>query len=135
MVLKKYHIIMATETTGTKKLENRNEKPIRVLAFLEAKKGQGKNLMDVVLEVVEPTRKEEGNLSYIPHYAVDNPDRILFDELWASQEDLDNHFKQPYMKELFPKMDPFLSRPVLLEKYLEVPVNKSTEGKEAVSDA
>ncbi len=124
---------MATETTGTKKLGNRDEKPIRVLAFLEAKKGQGKNLMDVVLEVVGPTRKEEGNIFYVPHYAVDNPDRILFDELWASQEDLDNHFKQPYMKELFPKMDPFLSKPVLLEKYLEVPVKKSTEEKETVS--
>jgi len=125
---------MATETTGTRKLDNRNKRPIRVLAFLEAKKGQGRNLMDVVLEVVEPTRKEEGNLSYIPHYAVDDPDRILFDELWASQEDLDNHLKQPYMKELFPKMDPFLSKPVLLEKYLEVPVEKSTGEKWTVSD-
>jgi quinol monooxygenase YgiN len=123
---------MATGTTDTEKIENRNGKPIRVLAFLEAKKGQGKNLMDVVLEVVEPTRKEKGNLCYIPHYAMDNPDRILFDELWASQEDLDNHFNQPYMKELFPKMNPFLSKPVLLEKYLEVSIKNSAVEKKTM---
>ena len=64
------------ETTDVKKFQNRPVVTIRTLALLEAKNGRGKELMDILLKLVEPTRNEEGNIAYVPHYNIDNPDFI-----------------------------------------------------------
>ena len=76
------------------KFKNRTEKSIRDLAFVKAKKDHGQQLMNILLTVLEPTRKEEGNIAFVPHFSVDNPDEILFDEIWIDKEGIDDHFKQ-----------------------------------------
>jgi hypothetical protein len=53
------------ETTGIMKFQNRTDKSIRLLAFLEAKEGHGKELKEILLEVVEPTRREPANIAYV----------------------------------------------------------------------
>jgi quinol monooxygenase YgiN len=88
--------------------------------LLEAKEGQGKNLMDILLELVLPTREEDGNIAYVPHFSADNPDKILFDELWIDKNALDNHFKQPHMRDLLEKIDHLLTKPLVLETYKEI---------------
>ena len=65
------------ETTGIMKFQNRTDKSIRLLAFLEAKEGHGKELKEILLEVVEPTRREPGNIAYVLHRSNDNPDELL----------------------------------------------------------
>jgi quinol monooxygenase YgiN len=114
---------MVVQTTDMTKLQNRTDKSVRYLAFLEAKKGSGKELMDILLTLVEPTRKEEGNIAYIPHYSLDNPDEIMFDEIWVDREAIDNHFKQPHMKDLSTRIEYLLAKPVELKAYSEVKVD------------
>ena len=46
-----------------------------------AKEGHGKELKEILLEVVEPTRREPGNIAYVLHRSNDNPDELLFDEI------------------------------------------------------
>jgi quinol monooxygenase YgiN len=118
-------LISIIETTDLAKFKNRTENSIRYLAFVEAKKGHGQQLMNILLTLVEPTRKEEGNIAFVPHFSIDNPDEILFDEIWIDKEGIDNHFKQPHMKDLFPKIEHLLARPVLLKAYREVKVSDS----------
>jgi quinol monooxygenase YgiN len=108
------------ETTDVKKFQNRPIGTIRTLALLEAKKGRGKELMDILLELVEPSRNEEGNIAYVPHFNIDNPDKILFDEIWMSKVDLDSHFKLPHMVGLLEKISYLLAKPLVLESYEEV---------------
>jgi quinol monooxygenase YgiN len=112
------------ETIDLAKFKNRTEKSIRHLAFVEAKKDHGQELMNILFNtIVEPTRREEGNIAFVPHFSVDNPDEILFDEIWINKESINNHFKQSYMKDLFPKIEHLLAKPVVLKAYREVKVS------------
>ncbi len=107
------------ETTDVKKFQWNVHGTIRTLALLEAKKGRGEELMDILLKLVEPTRNEEGNIAYVPHYNIDNPEKILFDEIWMSKVDLDSHFKLPYMMGLLEKISYLLAKPLVLENNLK----------------
>lgn len=108
------------ETTDLTKFQNRPWTKVRTLALLEAKQGKRKQLLEILLGLVEPTQKEKGNIAYVPHYSIDNPDKILYDELWMSKEDLDIHFEQPHMKDLLGKIEGLLAKPLTLETFHEV---------------
>jgi quinol monooxygenase YgiN len=56
-------------------------------------------------------------------FSINNPDKILFVEIWIDKESIDNHFKQPYMKDLFPKIEHLLAKPITLKAYREVKVS------------
>ncbi|HZC49539.1 MAG TPA: antibiotic biosynthesis monooxygenase [Nitrososphaeraceae archaeon] len=42
--------------------------------------------------IVEPTWREEGNIAFVSHFSVDNPDEILFDEIWIDKESINKSF-------------------------------------------
>lgn len=111
---------MPMETIDIVKLQRRNEKSLRVLAFMNAKEGKGQELMNYVLEVVEPTRREDGNIAYVPHFSSNSTDEIMFDEIWESSEAFDKHHQQDYMKNLFPKIESLLDKPLEIRFYTEV---------------
>ena len=113
---------MVLETTNLAKFENRSRKALRLLAFMEAKKGHGQELMNILLTLVKPTLEEDGNIAYVPHFSFDSPDEILFDELWSDKEAIDNHLRQPYMKDLLPKIHHLLAKSLVLKTYSEVKV-------------
>jgi quinol monooxygenase YgiN len=73
--------------------------------------------------LVKPTLAEDGSIAYVPLFSIDNPDEILFDELWSDKEAIDNHLKQPYRKDLLPKIQHLLAKPLVLRVYSEVKVN------------
>jgi quinol monooxygenase YgiN len=79
--------------------------------------------LNILLTLVKPTLAEDGSIAYVPHFSIDNPDEILFDELWSDKEAIDNHLKQPYMKDLLPKIQHLLAKPLVLRVYSEVKVN------------
>ena len=90
---------------------------------MEAKKGHGQELMRILLTLVKPTLEEDGNIAYVPHFSFDSPDEILFDELWSDKEAIDNHLRQPYMKDLLPKIQHLLTKHIVLKTYSEVKVS------------
>ncbi len=102
------------ETTHILKLQQRTEKSIRILAFIKAKKGRRKELLEILLKLVEPTLKEEGNISYVPHLSSENPDEILFDEIWMDNISLKEHFKKQYMINLLPDIEHLIAEPIIL---------------------
>jgi quinol monooxygenase YgiN len=95
-------------------------KSIRVLAFMEAKEGKGQELVNHVLSVIGPTRKEEGNIAYVLCISLDNSNQILVDEIWTSKEALDNHFNTIHMKNGLSKIEPILAKPLEIKIYKEV---------------
>ena len=111
---------MVIETTDINKFQNRGEKSIRVLAFIEANKGQGGELISHILTIVEPSRKEEGNIAFVPHVSIDKPDQIVVDEIWTDKEALDNHFNQQHIKDILPRIQPLLAKPLDVRIYSEV---------------
>lgn len=108
------------ETTDIDKFKKRTRDAIRVLAFFKAKKGRGAELEKVLLSLVEPTRSEEGNISYVLHRHAGDPDSLMFDEIWTGKAGLDEHMKKPYLVSLHEKIDHLIEEPPRIEIYSEV---------------
>jgi quinol monooxygenase YgiN len=53
---------------------------------------------------------------------MDNPDELMFDELWVDQQSLKAHLKQPYIIAAVKEMTSILANPVDVElrKYSEI---------------
>lgn len=71
---------------------------IILVAELKAKEGEEQVVMEALVAMVEPTRKEEGCLCYNLHQSKKDKTQFMFYEQWASQAALDAHGKTPHMK-------------------------------------
>lgn len=80
------------------------EEQLTVVAFLRAKEGKSEELGRRLSAVVEPTRREPGNLNYDLHRSCDDPNLWVLYENWASAAALDAHFETPYLKDLFGRL-------------------------------
>jgi quinol monooxygenase YgiN len=108
------------DTTDIEKFERRGDNAIRLIAIHSAKKGLGDQLQDILVKVIVPTRKEEGNIAYVLHRSMDNPDELMFDEIWVDKESLETHLTQPYITSAVDQMASILAKPVELRTYSEV---------------
>lgn len=73
---------------------------IVVVALLKIKPGQSDDAIEAFRPVIENTHRERGCLAYALHRDQSDPDMIVLIEKWASREDLDTHFMQPYMADM-----------------------------------
>ena len=77
---------------------------IILTAMVKAKPGQEEAVKEVLLGLVEPTRKETGCLCYNLHQSKSDKTQFMFYEQWASKEAIDAHGKTPHMKALGGKL-------------------------------
>ena len=77
---------------------------IILTATVKAKLGQEAALKEVLVALVEPTRKEPGCLCYNLHQSKSDQTEFMFYEQWASKEAIDAHGKTPHMKALGGKL-------------------------------
>jgi quinol monooxygenase YgiN len=70
---------------------------LRVVALLRAKPGSEDALGDALKGLVEPTRAEEGCLSYDLFTSNVDPTTFVTIEEWRSQADLDAHMQTPHI--------------------------------------
>jgi quinol monooxygenase YgiN len=75
-----------------------NAKSLIVVAQMKAKPGKEAEVRKELLSLLEPSRKDEGCLSYNLHQAVENPALFLFYENWASKAHLERHLQQPALQ-------------------------------------
>ncbi len=84
---------------------------IVVVALLKIKPGQSEGAIEAFRPVIENTHRERGCLAYALHRDRGDPDTIVLIEKWASQEDLDAHFVQPYMADMGDLASKLLAEP------------------------
>jgi len=77
-----------------KKMSN---KSLNVVAIAETSADKAEELKSVCLGLIEPTRKEEGCISYDLYQDITNPGKFTFIENWESKEHLDIHLKTPHL--------------------------------------
>jgi quinol monooxygenase YgiN len=77
---------------------------ILLTAMIKAKGGQEEAVKEVLLSLVEPTRKEPGCLCYNLHQSKSDKTQFMFYEQWASKAALDAHGQTPHMKALGEKL-------------------------------
>jgi quinol monooxygenase YgiN len=108
------------QTADNEKFENRTDTHVRLIAIFNAKKDQGNKLENILVTLLEPTRKENGNIAYMLHRSLNNPDEFMFDELWLNKEALDFHLKQPYIQSALEQIRPILNSSVQVRTYSEI---------------
>jgi quinol monooxygenase YgiN len=65
--------------------------PIRVVAVLTAKAGKEQQVEQVLRACVQPSRAEDGCLSYVLNRCIEQVGRFVFVERWASHEAIARH--------------------------------------------
>ncbi len=71
---------------------------IYIVVVIKTKEGKEEAVLEELWKLIEPTRAEEGNISYNMHRDKKNPQTFVFYEHWRSQEDIDKHLEMPYLK-------------------------------------
>ncbi len=74
-----------------------NENTLQVVALVETSVEKAEELKSICLGLIEPTRKENGCISYELYQDTVNPGKFVFIENWQSQEHLDIHLKTPHL--------------------------------------
>ena len=106
------------KTELNKSLEDNSQ--VRVLAFIEVKEGKRQELLDILIPIIEPSRKEEGNISYFLNYSIDNPNEMVFDEIWSNKAAFDNHYQSSYSQENRNKIRDLLKNPMTIKLFKEI---------------
>jgi len=78
-------------------------KTVRVVARIVAKPDKVEELRSVLLDLVGPTRKETGCISYQLLQNKSDPTDFTFVEEWASDPAIDDHFTTPHVNEALSK--------------------------------
>ena len=93
---------------------------LTVVADLVAKPGKEEELRQVLLGLIEPTRKEEGFVQYDLHVSTDDPRRFVFYENWTSREALDRHLQTPHLQAFIAAADELLAEPPRILTYTRI---------------
>lgn len=84
---------------------------ITIVAFITAKPGMQQQVREVLLDLVEQTRKERGCVNYDLHQSQDNPREFVMYENWESAADLDAHAKSEHLQAFGKAAGHLLERP------------------------
>jgi quinol monooxygenase YgiN len=79
---------------------------VRVIARDQAREGKTEELKAVLKQLLEPTRKEQGCI-YYDFFESNLPGVLLFNEEWASMEDLKAHATTERMARIQAEAAPF----------------------------
>ena len=72
--------------------------PVRVVALLRTQPGRGPDQLAAFADLAPVVRAEDGCLQYDLHGVVDDPDRFVVIERWASAQALSAHARSDHMR-------------------------------------
>ena len=78
-------------------------KTVSLYGFLRPKAGKLEELRQSLIELAKQTKAEAGSIFYNLHEEQDGS--IFLYEVWRSQQDLDQHWQQPYLKAFMSKLE------------------------------
>ncbi|KFB18888.1 antibiotic biosynthesis monooxygenase [Pseudomonas aeruginosa PGPR2] len=71
---------------------------VRVVALLQAREGRAAEVERLLLACVQPSRAEDGCLSYVLHRSLDEAGRFVFVERWAHRDAIERHRRMPHYR-------------------------------------
>ena len=85
---------------------------ITVIAIIKAKDGLTEQVEQELLALIEPTRAEQGCITYQLNKDVQEPGKFVFYEQWKSRQALDEHLNKPHLQALIAKADQLFAEPL-----------------------
>ncbi|WP_394833475.1 antibiotic biosynthesis monooxygenase [Pendulispora rubella] len=93
---------------------------LTVVAYLHAKPGQEKKLLDELVAMREPSLAEPGCISYQAYVEGRDPHRIAMIEEWKDRAALNAHFESPHFQRFAPKLEGLLAEPLVIKHFTAV---------------
>ena len=84
---------------------------IAVVARFKAMEGMDLKLKELLLTLIEPSRSDEGCISYDLHQAINDPTLFIFYETWQSKEYLDKHSATSHVQHFRSKAKELFAEP------------------------
>lgn len=96
------------------KIVDMNASPVTVVATIKAKPGMESSLRAALLNLVAPSRKDDGCINYDLHQDPADPAKFMFHENWTSKAALDAHLAQPHLQTLLVRADELFAEPPVI---------------------
>lgn len=95
---------------------------VHVVATFLAAPGKEDELEEILLELIEPTRREAGCIRYdlVRSLQGTSPVELVFVEEWESEAALDAHGRMPYIQGLRPRLQDLVSSPPHVVRFRQV---------------
>lgn len=90
---------------------------IRVVAQVVARTDKISEVQAILQDIVAPTRRETGCLSYQLLHHRSNPAMFLFIEEWTDEQAIDAHFGTVHIQQALAKVTPLLAQAPDIQRY------------------
>jgi quinol monooxygenase YgiN len=91
---------------------------LRVIARIEAKPDKSAEVSELLLSLIEPTRKEAGCITYELHQNREDPCDFTFVEEWASDSAFAAHAAADHLRAIGPRLEPVVVKPPDIRTYV-----------------
>ena len=99
---------------------NSESSHIRVIVLIDAKEGRKQEIMSLLVPLIDPPRKREGNITYTFNSSIDSPNELLFDEVWDSKESYNRHYQSNESVDLRSKLQGLVAKPIEFKVFKEI---------------
>lgn len=93
---------------------------IRVVARIEAQPDKVEEVRELLLALVDPTRKEAGCVTYELLQNLKRPTDFTFVEEWTSEAALEAHSKSAHLQAVGPKLQSIITAPPDIRVYATI---------------
>ncbi|WP_394843941.1 antibiotic biosynthesis monooxygenase [Pendulispora brunnea] len=93
---------------------------LTVIAYLHAKPGQEKKLLDELVALQEASIAEPGCISYQPYVEGKNPHRVAVVEEWKDRAALNAHFETPHFQRFASTLEQRLAEPFVIKYFASI---------------
>jgi len=97
---------------------------LEIVAILTAKAGSEALVGETLSALVEPTRAEDGCISYRVFVSAVDPATFITVETWNSQDEFNEHMQTPYVQHAFETAGDHLTQAPLIHPLSEVSVGR-----------
>jgi len=93
------------------------DKPVVVYGRFKAKPGKEDELRQALGDLMAPTRREAGCISYQMHQHAQDSRQFMSYEIWRSQADIDQHMQTPYVAAVVARAEELMELPFELSNW------------------
>ncbi|MBE6007473.1 MAG: antibiotic biosynthesis monooxygenase [Sarcina sp.] len=93
---------------------------IKIVAKKLIKEDQVENFKNIVKELVDKSRAEEGNVFYSINLSTQNPRMFAFIECWKDQDALDKHNATEHFQRIVPLIGPMCEESIPADFFTEL---------------
>ena len=95
---------------------------LKVIATMNALQGKEKDLQDVLIKLIDPTRKEPGCICYILLINISDQTEYTFFEEWKTEKDLEAHMQSSHFQKAVTSLDGMIASEPEIKQYYSMEI-------------